>query len=148
MKDEADQLVSVFKTALEAGLEAFETSGVSSSLSDIYLQLDEDTVILSVYDDVEHLLQEINLEEVQDSDPERFETRFVQSLKQAVALLNEEHAFDKEFIYKPFAVSIVNEDFVITEELLFLDDETMKLDREMLMNMDKELDDFLTQLME
>ena len=61
--------------------------------------------------------------------------------------LNEKSVFDKIFIEKPFSVSLVNDGFDVVEELLFLDDDTLKLDDELWKDMDKELDAFLRDLL-
>ena len=48
---------------------------------------------------------------------------------------------------KPFSVSLTDEDFVVIEELLFLDDEVLRADDPLLKDLDADLDDFLTKLL-
>ena len=48
---------------------------------------------------------------------------------------------------KPFSISLTDEDFSVIEELLFLDDETLRLDDPLLKNLDADLDEFLSELL-
>jgi hypothetical protein len=147
MKNIREELIPILKTALEKSLNVFETTSSENTLSDLYVYLNGDTFILSIYDDVENKLHEVNLEKEQEDNPEYFEKQLINTLKQVLILLEKEHLFDKNFIFKPFAVSIVDDDFIVSEELIFLDDNTLKLDGDLLTNLDKELDDFLKKLM-
>jgi hypothetical protein len=147
MKSVREKLVPILKIALEKSLSVFEAADSENSLSDLYMHLDGDTFILSIYDDVENKLHEVNLEKEQEDNPEHFEKQLINTLKQVLVLLEKERLFDKNFIFKPFAVSIVDDDFIVSEELIFLDDNTLKLDGDLLTNLDKELDDFLKELM-
>lgn len=147
MKNVREELIPILKTALEKSLNVFEAAGSENTLSDLYVHLDGDAFILSIYDDVENKLHEINLEKEQEDDPEHFEKQLIDTFKQVLAQLEKERLFDKNFIFKPFAVSIVDDDFIVSEELIFLDDNTLKLDGDLLTNLDKELDDFLKKLM-
>jgi hypothetical protein len=56
--------------------------------------------------------------------------------------------FEKEYIFKPFSVSLVDKDLVVIEELYFLDDDTVKLNGDIWDNMEKDLDDFLKNLLQ
>ena len=147
MKNVRQELIPILESALKKGLNAFETAASGSSLSDLYLHLDGENSVLSIYDDVENKLHEINLEKEQEDEPELFENQMLCTLKQVLSNLEQQHLFDKDFIFKPFAVSLVDDDFIVSEELIFIDDETLKLDGDLMTNLNKELDDFLKELM-
>ena len=47
----------------------------------------------------------------------------------------------------PLSVSLTVEDFVVIEELLFIDDDVLRLDDPLLKDLDADLDDFLANLL-
>ncbi len=147
MKTVRENLVPILKAEFEKCIRNFESLNSDNSLSDIYLQLDEDNASLLIYDDVENKLGELNLEKELESDPDHFPVQLKNTLQFVLGQLDQDHFFEKDFIFKPFAVSFVDDHFIVTEELLFLDDNTLKLDGNLLTNLDKELDDFLRNLM-
>ena len=48
---------------------------------------------------------------------------------------------------KPFSISLTDEDFVVIEELLFIDDDMLLLDDPLLKDLDADLDNFLAKLL-
>ena len=138
MKVTNESLGSVLESAIIKSLSNYELSNDGSFLGDLYFRFDEDTK-LSIYDDMENLLNEVTLQEEQAT--------ISNTLFQILQKLEQEHFFDKEYISKPFTVSLIDEDFISTEELIFIDDDTLKLEGEIWSKLDKELDDFLKNLM-
>lgn len=132
--------ISVFEKGLQASLQVFEESSPEGSLSDIYLMLNKETAVLSIYDDMENLLKEIEFEAIPSD--------IVDTFRQSLQKLETEGLFEKEYIFKPFAVSLVDEVFIVDEELIFVDDDTLKLEGNLWTDIEKELDDFLKKLME
>ncbi len=147
MKNVREELIPILESALKKSLNDFEAAASGNSLSDLYLHLDGENSILTIYDDVENKLLEINLEKEQEDDPEHFEKQLTNTLKQTLLKMEQQHLFDRNFIFNPFAVSLIDDDFIVSEELIFIDDNTLKLDGDLMTNLDKELDDFLKQLM-
>ncbi len=147
MKNLREELIPILESAIKKSLNTFEAAASGNSLSDLYMHLDGDNSVLYIYDDVENKLLEINLEKEQEDDPEHFEKQMISTLKYVLSQLEQQHLFDKNFIFKPFAVSMVDDDFIVSEELVFIDDNTLKLDGDLMTNLDKELNDFLKELM-
>ena len=118
-------------------------------LNDLFLQVDQQTGEVAVFDENERLFgKEVVFDWVlPDLEEEDFYAKIVPELKKIMFSLNEKNVFDKIFIEKPFSVSLVNDGFDVVEELLFLDDDTLKLDDELWKDMDKELDAFLKDLL-
>jgi len=56
--------------------------------------------------------------------------------------------FDKVTILKPYSFVLVDEDKETVAELLLIDDDTLLVDDELLKGLDKELDEFLKNLLE
>lgn len=130
----------VIEQAVLVSLANYEKNHSDNSLSDLYLYFDEESNSLCIYDDMENLLNEQALEEAPYN--------LVKDLKSVFKKLEADKAFDKPFIYKPFTASLVDESLLVTEELIFVDDETMKLDNDLWNNLEKELDDFMKDLMD
>ncbi|MDD6211031.1 MAG: hypothetical protein PUB21_10545 [Bacteroidales bacterium] len=130
-------------------LNRLEEENAGNPLSDLFVQVDQQNGEVSIFDDTENLLgKEVVFDWVlPDMEEEKFDAKVTGDLKEVVNGLNEKGAFDKIYVVKPFSVSLVNDDFGVIEELLFLDDEMTKLDDELLKDMDKELDDFLKKLL-
>ncbi len=141
-----EALVPVLESAIKKSLKNFESVNKGNSLSDLYMRFDSENAILSVFDDMENKLTEINLEKQEDFS-EDFETQLKETSLVVLQRLEKEHLFDKEYIFKPFTVSMVDDDFIVSDELIFIDDDTLKIDGDLLTNLDKELDDFLKNLM-
>ena len=71
---------------------------------------------------------------------------YVSLLEQKTALEAKQTELAPCFL-KPFSVSLTDEDFSVIEELLFLDDENLRLDDPLLKDLDADLDDFLAKLL-
>lgn len=136
-----DQIATtILEQGLKKSLQDYETNSSGNTLSDLYLHYDERSHTLSIYDDMEAMLNEVSFEKK----PERFSSL----LRQMLQRFEKEKLFDKEYILKPFTISLVDEHFLITEELIFIDDDTMKLESDIWSDIEKELDDFLKKLLD
>ena len=62
--------------------------------------------------------------------------------------MKENGSFDKLTILKPYSFVLVDEDKETLSELLLVDDDTLLVNDELLKGLDKELDDFLKDLLE
>ena len=62
--------------------------------------------------------------------------------------LNAEGDFDKVTILKPYSFVLVDEEKETIAELLLVDDDTILVNDELLKGLDKELDEFLKELLE
>ena len=62
--------------------------------------------------------------------------------------MKENGSFDKLTILKPYSFVLVDEDKETISELLLVDDDTLLVNDELLKGLDKELDDFLKDLLE
>ena len=142
-----EQLISVIEAAINEGLSKFETQDQVETLNDLYLYFDEENTSLRVYDDMENQLVEVELDGFSESFGQSHEKEILEAAKIAANRLNKAGLFDKDYILKPFSVSLVDSDFIISEELVFVDDETLKLNDSLLVDLDKELNEFLKELM-
>lgn len=140
---------SVMQSCVKEALSVFENKRRGDSLSDLYIKIDDESGKVEVYDDMENFLTEGILEvwSEQNDNSERNIHSLAKIAKSVLSELCKEGLFEADFIFKPFSVTLVDEHFIMIEELLFLDDENLKLDEDFLQELDKELDDFLDKLL-
>lgn len=117
-------------------------------LTDIYVSVKCDDLLLSIYDDSENILFKNTIDEWAElKENADFEQNVIDSLKK---VLNNESMI-KEFesldIDVPFSVVLVNDDHEPVEDLIMIDKDIIFLDDEFIQKMDRELDDFFEKLM-
>lgn len=140
---------SVIESAFESAIAKLTGNDAGNLISDLYIQADQESGELQFYDDEEHLIDKIVIFDwvSNTEEDDAFTKRVVSTVKSALASLDTNRIFDHPRFMKPLSVSLTDEDFVVTEELLFLDDDTLRLDDPLLKNLDEDLDDFLTKLL-
>lgn len=150
MNTDKNIVYSAVKFGIRDALSFFGGKNNGDTLSDIYIRIDEENSRIEIFDDMENLLAEriIELWPDDQNGGDNYEQAFIKASKTALQELKKEGAFKEDFLCKPFSISLVDESFIIVEELFFIDDENLKLDCGSLINLDKELDDFLKNLME
>lgn len=145
MEKTNNKLDSILTKGFIASLENYESSNDGNTLGDLYVCYNKENGLLNFFDDMEKPLHSINLKE--ENKASDWEKDNLSSIKRVLENLEKDGFFDKEFIFKPFTVSLTNESFIVSEELIFIDDETMKIDNDLWNKLDEELDIFLKDLM-
>jgi hypothetical protein len=148
MKVTNSSLEPVIKSILTDSLKKYELANDGNFLSDLYLYYDEENQAITIFDDIEKELLSVNLNDESDDSDTDFQREVRHAAKIALKELEKENVFDRKFIHKPFTVSLIDNDFMVMEELIFIDDDTLKLDGNLWIDLDKELDDFLKNLMQ
>lgn len=116
-----------------------------SSLTDIFVLVDEESGELSIFDDENNSIVKRAIKEWEN--PEQ-EINYVKELKAVVQQMDEEDLFKSLEIYTPFSINFADEDFIVIEELLLIEDDSIvRLEDEFLKRMDKEFDEFLDNLL-
>ena len=132
--------VPLLEIAIRESLKNYESKMEINSLGDLYVYYDTEENILFFYDDLENLLNEVQLSAGEElSYP---------TLRFVAQQLNQSNFFDKDYIVKPFTISLVDRYFAVMEELFFLDDDTIKLEGDIWSEMEKDLDNFLKNLLQ
>ena len=132
---------SLLEIAITESITNYEAKEESNSLSDLYLYHDSEENSLTIYDDTEYELNKIQL-------PDDRSFNLIHALRQALQYEGREGLFDRSYIVKPFTVSLVDKDFVVLEELFFLDEDTIKVEDTLWKNIEKDLDNFLKNLLQ
>ena len=140
-------LVPQIESVIRESIEIFGSRQDAGSLSDLFLYYNPETADLLVYDDMEQLLSTLPLVSMLDELDEDIESQLIASAKSTLHTLRSEGLFQKDFIVKPFSVNLIDDSFIVLEELIFIDDDTLKIDQNLMKNLDKELNDFLKNLL-
>ncbi len=145
------------KANVQPVLESFFTSALNKitngkeqkMFSDLFVQVDSESGEVLLFDDEERLLEKtIIFDWVNSPDGEEdFQKKVTPILRAVFSILATKNIFDSLNFIKPFSVSLTNEDFLVLEELLFIDDDTLLLDDPLLKDLDAELDEFLAKLL-
>ena len=134
-------LVPILEIAVKESLTNYESKEESNSLSDLYLYHDNEEGSLVIYDDTDQVLNKVEL-------PDNQSSGLAHTLRQVLQQVEKEHLFERDYIIKPFTVSLVDKDFVVLEELFFLDDDTIKVTDTLWTTIEKDLDSFLENLLQ
>lgn len=143
------KIQSVLETTFTSAIGKLTADDSNSYHSDLYVQADPESGELQIYDEEERLLDKTIVFDWVDCpcDEDKFNKQVANTLKSVLTLLVAKNIFDSPHIMKPFSVSLTDEDFVVIEELLFLDDEVLRADDPLLKDLDADLDDFLAKLL-
>lgn len=117
-------------------------------LTDIYVSVKCDDLLLSIYDDSENILFKNTIDEWAElKENADFEQNVIDSLRKVLnneSLIKEFESLDTDV---PFSVVLVNDDHEPVEDLIMIDKDIIFLDDEFIQKMDRELDDFFEKLM-
>jgi hypothetical protein len=147
MKGANKSLAVILKSAIADSLKNYQLTNESGFLGDLYICYNEENQTIAFFDDVEEELLTVNLNDIDTiSGVDSFKEVKV-AAKVVLKELEKETVFAKDFIHKPFTVSLIDKDFIVIDELIFIDDDTLKMDEDFWINLDKDLDVFLKNLL-
>lgn len=149
MVTSAAQIQSILETLFMTAIDKMIKSVNGNYISDIYVQADQETGELQIYDEEEALVDKtVIFDWVNNTEEEEVFARRVSDVVRSVLTgLVSKNVFDNPRFIKPLSVSLTDESFVVIEELLFLDDENLRLDDPLLKDLDADLDEFLLKLL-
>lgn len=149
MVTSAAQIQSILETLFMTAIDKMIKSVNGNYISDIYVQADQETGELQIYDEEEALVDKtVIFDWVNNTEDEDVFARRVSDVVRSVLTgLVSKNVFDNPRFIKPLSVSLTDESFVVIEELLFLDDENLRLDDPLLKDLDADLDEFLSKLL-
>ncbi|MFC4666053.1 hypothetical protein [Falsiporphyromonas endometrii] len=121
-----------------------------SSIHDLFIQVDQATGDVQVYDDNDKLLASKVIYKwivEEDAKNEEVSQDIIATLKDLMRELQEEEYFDSLLFETPLSVQLVRSDFSVIEELLFVDDDIMLVSDPLLKGVDEDLDKFISKLL-
>lgn len=132
-------------------LQAIDTLGkdyTGSSLTDIFITVDKESGEVSFYDDEENKVAEIVVFNWVNKVDELRDEKVISVLRDVTEQLDNEEKFSALDIYKPFSVNYADDSFVVIEELLLINEESIvKMDNDLMEKFDREFDEFLERLL-
>ena len=149
MNAKITKVQALIENAFVTAIDKLTKEESANLVSDFYVQVDAETGELQIYDDTERLInKEVIFDWVNSPEEENvFNKKVSAAIKAALTILSTKKTFDTPRLVKPFSVSLTDEDFVVIEELLFIDDDMLLLDDPLLKDLDADLDKFLADLL-
>ncbi len=123
----------------------FPTDEDSNILTDIHLRVTQDSGEMLAFDDDDQEISRCVIEEWIDNKDENFYEDIIVILRKVLHRLHEK--IDNMGILKPFSFVMENEEQETIAELYVADDETIIIGGDIMENLDKDLDDFFSDLM-
>ena len=145
--------MSISKQSREALLDAIlaitDTLGraESATVTDLYFQVDRATGTLTIFDDDDRELSQATIEEWKEAAQEQ-SASIEKTLRTELVQMQKVGLFDKMNILKPYSCTLVDENKETIVDLIYMDDDTLVLDSELLKGLDEEMNEFLKQLLE
>lgn len=140
------QSVENIRNAIFSVAEHFVLSE-NATVTDLYFQTDSKNGTLSIFDDDDRELAQTTVIEWKGCSKEQ-QSVIEKSLRNELILLQKEGLLDKIKILKPYSCSLIDENKETIVDLVYIDDDTLILDQELLKGLDKEMDDFLKHLLD
>ena len=140
-----EQTQQQLERALRKLAEKFPAEQEATMLSDIHFRVSQDTGELTILDDDDRELTRCVVEEwIENKDDD-----FYESITPVIrhCLSTHSQLADNLSILKPYAFVLEDDDRENIAELYVVDDDTIIIDKELMSGLDKDLDDFLNQLL-
>ena len=116
-------------------------------LTDIYIQVKQESGEILVYNDDDVELHRCVIEEWIGNTQEDFYSQIVPVLSQCIS--NMRSVVDSMQIMRPFSFVLIDEEHETVQDIIYIDnEETVILDGQLLEGKDKELEEFLRHLLE
>ena len=148
MKVNNSKIQSVIENTFVSAIKKLTQEGSGNLISDLYVQAEAESGELQIYDDNENLIDKVVIFDwVNSTQDDAFNKQVTTVVKAVLAALSSKDMFNHESFLRPLSISLTDEDFVVIEELLFLDDDMFRLDDPLLKDLDADLDDFLAKLL-
>lgn len=144
----SQQSLSIIESAIQKAIGKYLCGCEQTVVTDIHLQPDQISGQLNIFNDDDEELDNVMIEEWATYDGDDFLDAVQPVLKSVLRRMKDAGDFDKVTILKPYSFVLVDEEKETVAELLLIDDDTLLVDDELLKGLDKELDDFLKQLLE
>ncbi|WP_333616086.1 hypothetical protein, partial [Bacteroides pyogenes] len=119
-----------------------------ATVTDIHMQPDQISGLLVIYNDDDEELGSVMVKEWAIYEGDDFMEKAESALRNILDKMKDGGDFEKVMILKPYSFVLVDEEKETVAELLLIDDDTLLLNDELLKGLDKELDNFLKELLE
>lgn len=131
--------------AIRKTIEKFPPAEEVSQLTDIHLRVSQDTGELMSFDDDDNEITRCVVEQWIDNKDDNFYQEIAATLR--TTLHKQRDKIEKMSLLKPFSFVLEDDDKETIEELYLVDDDTAILHEDLMVGLDKDLDDFLDKLL-
>ena len=140
-----EQTLQQVERALRKVTEKFPLTEEAALLTDIHLRVTQETGELMAFDDDDNELTRCVVEQWIDNTDEEFYKNVATTLRSVIN--KHKQQVEQMSILKPFSFVLENDEHEHIEELYVVDDDIVIIDEELMAGLDKDLDDFLENLL-
>lgn len=145
MMKATEQTILQIERAIRKISEKFPTAIEPTILTDIHLRVNQETGELVAFDDDDKEINRCVIEQWIDNKDDDFYQQITSVIRKN--LEQHKNIVEQMSIIKPFSFVLEDEDKEHISELYVVDDDTVIIDPALMQNLDKDLDDFLANLL-
>ena len=136
----SEQTLQQIKRALKKVISKYETTKENPPLTDLHLQVKQESGELLAYDDDDRELTRCVVEEWLGNTEEHFYEEVQNIIRQCIAEMKTD--FEKMGVLKPYSIVLMDDDGETLADLYYVDDDTIVLDGELMAGLDEDLEQF------
>lgn len=140
-----EQTLQEVERAIRKVAEKFPPSEEATLLTDIHLRVSQDSGEMLAYDDDDNEINRCVVEQWIENKDDDFYQNVAATLRSS--LHKQKEKIEQMSILKPYSFVLEDDDKETIEELYLVDDDTVILHEELMADLDKDLDEFLEQLL-
>lgn len=140
-----EQTLQQVERAIRKIVEKFPPSEEASQLTDIHLRVGQDSGELLAYDDDDNEINRCVIEQWIENKDDDFYQHVAATIRGV--LHKQKEKIEKMSLLKPYSFVLEDDDKEPIEELYLVDDDTVILHKDLMVGLDKELNDFLDKLL-
>lgn len=144
----SQQSQSVIESAIRKAISKYACGCEQTIVTDIHIQPNQNSGEIYIFDDEDEELINVSVDEWSAYESDDFDENAERIFRTILCRMKESGEFEKLTILKPYSFVLVDEDRETIAELLLVDDDTILVNDVLLKGLDKELDEFLKDLLE
>jgi hypothetical protein len=137
---------SLIETTIKEAMNKYTGGCERMDITDIHIQATQSSGELFIFDDDKELGNTV-IDEWTTYNGNNFYENIERVLRSILVKMKEAGSFENLTIFTPYSFVLVDEDKETVAELLLVDDDIMLVSEELLKGVDKELNDFLRELL-
>ena len=142
---ETEQTLQQIERAIRKIADKFPQNVETGILTDIHIRVSQDTGELMALDDDDNEITRCVIEQWIENKDDRFYEEAEATIRSV--LNKQKETIEQMAIMKPFSFVLEDDDREHVAELYLVDDETVIIDKELMAGLDKDLDQFMEELL-
>lgn len=140
-----EQTIQQVERVLRKVSDKFPSQEEATLMTDIHMRVNQETGELTVFDDDEHEVTRSVVEQWIDNKDDSFYDDVASTLR--TVFNKHKNQIEQMSVLKPFSFVLEDDDRETIAELYLVDDDTVIIDEELMAGLDKDLDDFIAELL-